>query len=177
MMLSMLYIVCVSTENGNPELPKKKTKLSQRPLKRWLQFSVEIGPYGNGTAQRYILWTSELPRGKRDRFIAVVQRVNRPGHLGDHVHNPVLFQKIVRLPDTQDSEYKAKWAYQQAKKALWILCKQVLEQATRPQLRLSYGEAGEWKSYEPGFATDTLGVWRQQTLHQLSSLLGYGEAA
>lgn len=34
--------------------------------------------------------------------------VYRPGNLGDTVHNPHLFEKVVVLPDSQESEYVAK---------------------------------------------------------------------
>jgi hypothetical protein len=145
-----------------------KKKLSQRPLKRWTQFTVELGVYGNGTAQKFVLWTSFLPRGKHARFIAVVQQVNRPGNLGDRAHNPHVFQKIARLTDTQEDEYKAKYVYYQAKKAMYFLLKQELEQASRPKVRIG-GAGEELATFEPGFATDTLGRWREATLQKIAT--------
>ena len=59
----MLYIVGMIT-----------TKLSRRPLKRTIRFEIQLGPdsvgYRDGKErprQCYVLWTSELPRGKKYR--------------------------------------------------------------------------------------------------------------
>ena len=90
--------------------------LSRRPLKRIVRFEIQLGPYSplyrdglKPPREFYALWTSELPRGKKHpRFIAVVQKMNRPGAYWDRIHNPVVFQQIVVLSGGKDSEYKAK---------------------------------------------------------------------
>lgn len=161
-------------------------KLSLRPLRRIVKFQVELGPYsvsfrdGMARTPRYVLWISEVPKGKRShRFMAVVQAVYRLGNLADEIHNPVLFRKVVILPNNQDSELKAKWCYRCAQKAMYFLIKQALEKATRPMLR-SCGDdiiAGKtcgdeppyWHNWEPGFMTDTLGEYRKTVLSTLAN--------
>jgi hypothetical protein len=163
----------------------KKTKLSRRPLRRIIKLQVELGPYSIGfrdgtspAACRYVLWVSEIPRGKkRRRFMAVVQAVTRPGNLGDEIHNPVLFRKIVQLPPNQDSEYVAKGCYRQACKAMYFLIKDLLHKATRPMVKscgddiiagkTCDGEPACWHSFDPGNAADTLGDYRQMVLQAL----------
>lgn len=151
-------------------MTKKTKKLSRRPLKRDVHFECELGPYFTSTvplknnkerpSQRYVLWCSSLPKRKRERWIAAVQQVNRPGNLGDYVHNPIVFQKIVVSPD----EGTAKLAYRAAQKAMYFMLKDLLMQLTRPVLRFKTGDAEQWTNFEPGAATETLGAWRAQTL-------------
>ena len=74
-------------------------RLSRRPLKRTVRFEIMLGPYSTlnrdgkeRPREHFVIWTAELPR-----FIAVLQKMNRPDAHWDRIHNPVLFQKIVLL--------------------------------------------------------------------------------
>jgi len=147
-------------------MPKK---LSRRPRVRIIQFEVELGPYQSPSTKKYVLWTSHLAKGKHsDRFMSVVQQITRPGNLGDRVHNPVLFQKIV-LP--HGNEYKAKWCYRRAQRALYYLLKGELAKMTRPVLRVRPG-GFDWYSFEPGASTSVLGEWRRQVMDTVAGQLG-----
>src|SRR5262249_15257298 len=154
-------------------------KLSRRPLRRAIHFTVELGPFWTSTVpgklnkerptQRYILWTACIPKGKKKhRFMSVLQAVSRPDNLGDQIHNPHLFEKVVLLPDKQDSEYVAKWCYRRAQRAMYYLLKNKLEKLVRPMLRVSVEDYTE--SYEPGAASSTLGQWREETMLKIAQM-------
>jgi hypothetical protein len=164
---------------------KKTTKLSQRPLKRLISFEIMLGPYSvayrddkERPRQHYILWTSELPKGKKlRRFMSCVQLVNRPGHLADVLHNPILYRRIVQLPNSQDSEYTAKHCWHCAQHALYWLLEGQLKHLTRPMLKMrgttSYEMPEEWLTIEPGNSEQVLGQWRSEAMYQISSFLGH----
>jgi hypothetical protein len=154
-------------------------KLSRRPLKRWIQFEVQLAPYsvafrdGNERPRvHYVIWTSQLPKGKKSsRSIAVLQKMTRPGRYSDLVHNPVLYQRIVVLPDSMKAEGVAKGALNACRcKAYWLL-KDELARATRPVVRTRGGPGTEWETFEPGMAgTTPLEEWRKETLWRTANV-------
>src|SRR5262249_24550839 len=87
-----------------------KKKLSHRPKRRIVTFQGELGPYGNGIGERYVIWIAFLPRGQRDEggYVAVVQKMHWGSRYWDTVHNPILFRKTRRLFPRADSECAAK---------------------------------------------------------------------
>jgi hypothetical protein len=106
--------------------------------------------------------------------MSVVQAVYRGGSLADEVHNPILYRKIVSLPDNQDSELVAKYCYRRAQKAMYFLIKDGLEKASRPMLRacgtdILTGVPNEeyWESWDLGFLTHSLGEYRKNVLQDL----------
>lgn len=164
----------MTTENGSAELPtKKKTKkLSRRPLKRIVRFEIQLGPYSTlyrdgqeRPREHYTIWTAELPRGQRHpRFIAVLQKMNRPDQFWDRVHNPVLFQRIVALTGHHADSQAQHAAY-------WLLQKR-LKAITRSLIKWrSTANVEQWQTIDPP-PESQFEDWQLNTMHRLSQFLG-----
>ncbi|HTD15915.1 MAG TPA: hypothetical protein VK673_12085 [Chthoniobacterales bacterium] len=168
----------------NNESTKKK-KLSQRPLRRYIQFECQLGPHFTSTvpgqpnklrsSQRYCLWTADLPKGKKNRrFMAAVQEINRPGNMGDTLHNSLVFAKAVVLPDNQDSELVAKGCYRKAQKFLYYLIKDMLARVTRPTVKVCGGDGSQldayWHTYDVGMCgSSELGQFRELVISEVGN--------
>jgi hypothetical protein len=148
-------------------------KLSRRPLKRTIRVEIQLGPYSTAMrdgkerpAQSYVLWTAQLPRGKKStRHIAVVQKVTRRGNLGDLVHNPILFQKIVLSP----TESTGHDVLNRARHAMYWLIHDQLARVTRPMVRARGEGTPEWVNFDVGGCAETLGAWRAETLAKIGT--------
>jgi hypothetical protein len=122
-----------------------------------------------------MIWISGLPKTRKRkarRFMSVVQLLNRPANLGDYLHNPILFQKIVQLPNSQESEYVAKGCLHAAEKALYWLLAGQLKALTRPLLRYRGSLDGtlpdSWLALDPP-SESISGDWRNQIMWKLGS--------
>ena len=164
-------------------MSKAKLSRSRRPLKRMVRFQFQLGvAYRDGQTRgpiEWVLWTAELPRGKKHpRFMAVVQKITRADEkYSDRIHNPVLFQKIVLLTAGHDADMQAKGALYAAQHAMYWIIEHELEKATRPFVRWRWELSGDplpeqWNVMEPGNNAEVLGQWRHETMHKLSEFLG-----
>lgn len=174
----------MTTENGGAELPKKKTKrLSRRPLKRIVRFEIQLGPYSwqfrdgkERPAQSYVIWTAEIPKGKKHpRWLAVFQQMNRPGQYWDRVHNPVLFEQAIVLSGGQDGEYKAKFALHNAYRAAYLFLQKKLLQISRTIIRWRW--TTHYQLPETFELIDPPGEshfkeWHAEAMHELGHFLG-----
>jgi hypothetical protein len=92
--------------------------------------------------------------------------------LGDYLHNPILYQRIVCLPDSQDSEYTAKGCLHDAERALYWLLTGQLKALTRPLLRYRASLDGtlpdSWLALDPP-SESISGDWRNQIMGKLGS--------
>lgn len=152
-------------------------RLSLRPLKRDRRFEIELNPGGH-----YILWISEVPKGKRrHRFMSVVQKMTRSGEqYSDEIHNPILFRKVVVLPNSPDSELVAKYCYRKAQKAMYWLLEGALRQCgTRCRLRLRGSTTDDWPPEEwetlppPVNGEEGLPEWRLAARDLAAHHIGY----